>query len=416
MGEQFPFEGTAPNMFSGAELDKRYAVLHATEERTHTTSDGTFVWHYEDVKEILEAKTAGLTKANSLDPLDGYAKIAMNPLAIPPFVRHLVPLPAKATANNIDHERHDKIWQAMAGPDGYFRIKETAEAEEAMVGHFNAAYELGRIAIENGRDIIDISGIVAPKFAASVMTEWVGLPLEEAGMVEIWSRSQSGLLGRHYTNWREQAEAVRGLGNLFTASKNLVRARLKDRTDDFPSHLLNAGVSPRDTVAALANSLAAGVFTVSGTIERASVDLLGPQRELYAQLADPDRLRKIGREALRRTPGLIMWKAGATQEVTLASGTTLQPGTIFAMIEAANRDPNVFTQPNDFLPDRKGAQPLTFGQSEHICPGQWIARLGLQVFLRELQQKAPEATLIPVRRSQPAPDLLFSGADVVIAA
>jgi cytochrome P450 len=411
----FPFAEVTPNMVPAEALSERYRQLHGLDERTyHDRRSGlTLLWRYDDVKEVLEAKTPGLTKKNSLDPLRGYGKIMANPLAAPPFLRHLVPPPAPATANNTDRELHGRIWGAMAGPDGWFRVPEPAVAWEGMARHFATAYENG--CEESG--LVDVSGVVAPKFSARVMTEWVGLPAESSGKVESWSRAQSGLLGRIYGSRREQAAAVSGLGNLFTVSKDIVRRRQREPAEDFASHLLARDIPARYVVAALANSLAAGVFTVSGTIEKTVRGLLSdPDRTHWRQLGDAARQRAISKEALRVFPGLVGWKAGASQPVTLRSGTQLRRGPILAMIEAANRDPRTFAAPDDFQPDRTGAQPLTFGQGAHICPGQWIARIGVQVFLAGLYERMPTAELAPVRPAVASPDLLFSGADVRIVA
>lgn len=424
--ETFPFAHDTPNTLPPQELDARYETLHALEESTYYDQETglTYVWRHSDVKEILEAETPGISKDNSLDPLYGFLDIAKNPLTWPSLVRHLVPFPAKATANNMDHDRHAKIWAAMAGPEGYFRIPaaDRPERQEAMQRHFDIAWDLGKFAVGNGLGV-DISGKVAPAFAARVMTEWVGLPEEQAEMVEVWSRSQSGLLGQKQTR-RQQAEAVHGLGNLFTASKQVVRLRRKHPAEDFATHMLEANVDEPDVIAALANALAAGVFTMSGTIEKGAVRFLSdPDRIFWNQLPDPGRARAIGREVLRAYPGLIAWKGRIMDKVdgkkvdrlVLKSGTAVPPGPVLAMIEAANRDPAIFENPSEFRPGRPGI-PLTFGQGDHICPGQWIARLGIDTFFAEMHSKAPDAQLLPCPADMPRqPDLLFSGAEIKIA-
>ncbi|WP_163571391.1 hypothetical protein [Fodinicola feengrottensis] len=307
MSEPFPFAEATPNTVPAGELSRCYERLHELAESTyyHSRSGLTFVWRYEDVKEVLEARTSGLTKKNSLDPLHGYGNIARNPFAIPPFVRHLVPPPAPATANNTDPELHGRIWGAMAGPEGYFRVPDSAAAQADMKRHFAEALDSGSVAAE-----IDISGMVAPKFSAQVMTQWAGLPPESAELVQVWSRAQSGLLGRTYANLREQARAVSGLGNLFTVSDRIVRRRMREPADDFASHLLARDIPPRYVVAALANSLAAGVFTVSGTIEKTVHGLLSDPVRFGTSGTSSGIRPERGLSAVRACECIRVWWAG----------------------------------------------------------------------------------------------------------
>ena len=405
---QFPFAERTPNELSLAERDERYAQLHEWPERVYQHNSGLLmVWKYGDVKEVLEAEVPGISNANSLDPLVGFPRIMANPRAIPPFLRHLIPLPAKATANLTDDGLHKKVWDRMAGPGGHFTVppQERGERAEAMRAHFHQ--EVARF---RAGDALDVTGL-SVAFAAHITGSAVGLPPEDWTRVATWSGAQSGLLGQ-WMRGRDLADAVEALGQLFTVSGNAIRG---DRATGFAAHLQGTDIPRRVAVAAMANSLAAGVHTVAGTIQQGVQRLLShPQRIWWSMLSDPDGARTVSGRILQLDPGLVAWKRRATRRVTLSSGTTLGPGPILVMFAAANRDPDAFRDPYDL--DSGGKLPLTFGFGKHVCPGKQLANLAVEVFLRELHALAPEARSIP---PTPAPglrrrDLLFSGADVSI--
>jgi cytochrome P450 len=63
------------------------------------------------------------------------------------------------------------------------------------------------------------------------------------------------------------------------------------------------------------------------------------------------------------------------------------------MILAANRDPNVFTAPDDIVIDRHPNPHLTFGLGHHYCLGAPLAKLETRIALPALWSRFPEMTL-----------------------
>ena len=52
--------------------------------------------------------------------------------------------------------------------------------------------------------------------------------------------------------------------------------------------------------------------------------------------------------------------------------------TVLVVVAAANRDPAVFDQPDQFRLDRTGPAPLSFGYGAHYCLGAALAQLERQ--------------------------------------
>ncbi|HWF90091.1 MAG TPA: cytochrome P450 [Pyrinomonadaceae bacterium] len=76
-------------------------------------------------------------------------------------------------------------------------------------------------------------------------------------------------------------------------------------------------------------------------------------------------------------------------------GVVLERGAhVLIDLGAANRDPAVFIDPDDFSPGRKGGMDLSFGHGAHRCPGAALARLQIRIALRTLLSLQPP--LVPV--------------------
>ena len=60
---------------------------------------------------------------------------------------------------------------------------------------------------------------------------------------------------------------------------------------------------------------------------------------------------------------------------------------------AANRDPEVFVEPNRFDIDRQRNPHLGFGAGRHVCAGAPFARLEMRIAARKLLSRLPDITL-----------------------
>ncbi|MFI7670306.1 hypothetical protein [Nocardia sp. NPDC049526] len=410
---KFPFDELTPNQLSFAERDERYRQLHDWPEPTYRHNSGLrMVWRYDDVRELMEAARPGISNAKSLEPLVGFGRIAANPRAVGHLCRHLVPLPAKATADLTDDVLHKRVWDTLAGPAGHFTVARAQRLQriEELTEHFHHALRTERDASDQTLDVTSLS----IDYAARIVGAAVGLPPADWPHVATWSGAQSGLLGRRMRG-RELADAVGGLGRLFTVSAAAIASGGRDRTDGLPGRLRAARIPRRVAVSAVANSLAAGVHTVSGSIQQGLQRLLSnPDRQWWHLLADQASAAHVAAKVLQLDPGLVAWKRHVVDSLTLRSGTVLPTGPVLVFCAAANRDPRAFPNPLDL--HGAGKVPLTFGFGRHICPGKQLAQLAVEVFLRELRALAPAARLVPARqpsRARPS-DLLFSGADIVI--
>ncbi|MEV4804334.1 cytochrome P450 [Nonomuraea sp. NPDC049421] len=168
---------------------------------------------------------------------------------------------------------------------------------------------------------------------------------------------------------------------LFAYFLHLVRERARTPGDDLISLMLPEGPG---TVVSNCYSLLLGASVTLPNVVNSTVAELARDGGYRAWAARPDLLRGGVEEALRwASPGSHFMRH-TTRPVRL-SGVALPAGEpVVAWIGAANRDPEIFPDPDAFDPARTPNRHLAFGSGHHYCIGSHLARLTLRLFFQTL--------------------------------
>jgi cytochrome P450 len=134
----------------------------------------------------------------------------------------------------------------------------------------------------------------------------------------------------------------------------------------------------------------AGNDTTMGMLANGLMALLEHPEQLAALRADPGLTHGAVEEILRYENPLHYFRRTATADTAL-HGQEIAAGDKVAMIyTSANRDEDVFTDPQHFDIRRDPNPHLSFGIAEHFCLGVHLARLEGVVFFQELLATFPE--------------------------
>jgi cytochrome P450 len=99
----------------------------------------------------------------------------------------------------------------------------------------------------------------------------------------------------------------------------------------------------------------------------------------------------------------------ALEDVELG-GVLIQAGqSVTVSLAAANRDPEQFEQPDKLEFSRSSKGHLAFGQGRHMCLGQHLARLELQIAFPRLIERFPT-----LRLAVPAADIPVYGGEHIL--
>lgn len=140
--------------------------------------------------------------------------------------------------------------------------------------------------------------------------------------------------------------------------------------------------------------LLGGNETTPNLISSALLILLSDKR-LYENVKNnPHLINNIINETLRlESPTQIIQRINKV-EVTIGSSVIPANSVICLAIGAANRDPDVFEDPNEFVINRNG-KILSFGYGPHYCIGSSLARQEAQIALEELFEHFPDLCISP---------------------
>jgi len=124
--------------------------------------------------------------------------------------------------------------------------------------------------------------------------------------------------------------------------------------------------------------------------------LLEDRRRWEAVRADPSLIEAAIEETLRLDPPIYGMFRSATTDVHFAGGTVPSGAKAFYNIPAANRNPDIWPDPNAFRLDRPLSalrKHFSFGKGKHGCLGAPLARMEVKVVFERLIERLPDLHL-----------------------
>jgi cytochrome P450 len=154
-------------------------------------------------------------------------------------------------------------------------------------------------------------------------------------------------------------------------------------------------LSPDELVAICQVLLIAGHETTTGLLGNAVQLLLAHPDVLAAVRQTPRLLPGFIEEVLRHDSPVQVRTRLATQELPLGGQQVAAGQALLLLLGAANRDPRVFRDPDQFDLQRTPNHHLAFGEGPHYCLGAALARLEGRIAVEILLETMPKLALAP---------------------
>jgi cytochrome P450 len=325
---------------------------------------------------------------------------AMSSDRLRPFFALLPPAEAARVA---ELARYLTLWMVFRDPPEHTRLRRLA----SRVFHVRSIHAL-RPRVESltawlldqlqGRREFDFIADFAGPLPALVIMDMLGVPREELPRLKRLSDEMALFIGSARDvpeKYERAAAATREMAGLF---RELIGARRARPERDLLSELValdDAGdrLSDDELVAMCMLLLFAGHETTTHHLANGLRALLAFPAELEKLRASPG-LAAAAVEELLRYDGPIGAQVRIVQEAQDFHGRTFRPGErVFLLMNAANRDPRAYREPDRVDLERSGVPHLTFGFGAHICLGFPLARLEGQVALPAVLSRWPRLAL-----------------------
>ncbi len=261
----------------------------------------------------------------------------------------------------------------------------------------------------------DLVGDLAWGLPAMVLFRILGLGDEHLETVKAgsWSRI---LFVYGIPDEEIQVEAATGLAEFWRFVEALVAERTTSPGDDYISALITARDADGDrlTQAEVAtvslNLLFAGHETTTGLMSNSLRRLLEDGRAWNQLIADPTLIPNAVEEVLRFDSSVIAWRRQTVNDTEIGGVAIPADARLLLSLGAANRDPDMFEDPDVFDVARANAREhLSCGQGPHLCLGAPLARMQGRVMLEELTRSLPDMQLEADHRYEFAPNISFRG-------
>jgi len=241
----------------------------------------------------------------------------------------------------------------------------------------------------------DLLPAFATRIPVIIICRLLGVPEDMADQLLNWSNDMVSM----YQARRDRAVEDRAVAST-EAFVAFMRAYIDQRRstprDDLISHLITAEeegekLSTDELITTCILLLNAGHEATVHSLANAVKVLLETGKQ--AALRNSDTLETTIEEALRLDPPLHLFTRYAYEKVELFGHIFERGDEVGLLLAAANRDANIWQDPDSFNPARPIQTNASFGAGVHFCIGAPLARLELTTALEILFRRCPDLAL-----------------------
>jgi cytochrome P450 len=292
-----------------------------------------------------------------------------------------------------DHTAHRTFAMPYFSPQNIEWVRRFAE--EIVTEGFD------KVMARNG-EVIDLQEDFANLVPTAVVSAFLSLPREAWSRIIDWTTQLINANDpRVAGNQTAREVAGQAVAQMCQYYAGIFEDRRKNPRDDLPTALVNARINGApmgdlELYSWVIILMTAGHETTQGTFGLGVEALLQHPEQLAKLRANPELLPRAVEEILRYVSPAIHFCRTPNRDVEIG-GKKIRAGEHMVMFyPAANRDPEVFANPDRFDIERTPNRHLAFGTGPHVCLGMHLARLELRVMFEQFLQRVEKIELAGV--------------------
>jgi cytochrome P450 len=365
---------------------------------------GTWVCtKYEDIMEILHDtdRFSSLMPTGPRDGRSGFAtsmeELAADPSMADYFQTFLANAANAAVLLNADPPEHRRQRKAVNRAFRPTRLR----SMEPMIEKVTS--ELIDEIINNGES--EFVAEFAVGLPMTIIAVALGVETDNLATFKKWSDDLVMPVGNPDPTTDKVRDYLISLSEFNEFFGNLLQLRRQEAQEDIISDVANAEVNDEmlneaEMLSMLQQFLVAGNETTTKLLTNL-MHHLAVEDGLEEQLRnDPNLIDNFIEEGLRfEAPVGGLFRMA--KEDTTVGNTQLREGDhIWLIFAAANRDPQMFSEPDTFSVDRENARDhLAFGHGEHFCIGAMLARLEARIAVEQILERMENIRLVDGKNS-----------------
>ncbi|HEX2283802.1 MAG TPA: cytochrome P450, partial [Mycobacterium sp.] len=288
-----------------------------------------------------------------------------------------IPPAAPGDLSGVDAPQHTRYRRLLAGKFTVRRMRQLTERIEEVTAETLDA-------MDRHGPPVDLVTAYAQPVPAPIICEMLGVPYADREQFQAHAMTMTGLNATAEERMRAWVAVTNYIGRL-------VRTKRANPTDDLLSDMTDSDLSDDELAGLGAFLLGAGLDTTANMLALGFFALTQHPDQLAAWRQDPDLTDQAVEELMRYLSITPTGARAALEDVEL-DGQLIKGGeTVALSVQAANRDPRRFPNPDTLDISRKASGHLGFGFGIHQCLGQHLARSEMRVAFPALVDAKPKS-------------------------
>jgi cytochrome P450 len=314
-------------------------------------------------------------------------------------------LPAETRAKFKAFEDHYRVKSLIhSDPPDHTRLRGlvtkafTPRVVEAMRPRIQQITEELLDAVRSGGRMDVVKDLAIP-LPVTVLAEIFGVPKSDLGLFKGWADDLLAFQGVNKPAVEVLERSQTALVGIRAYLSELINQKRREPRQDLLSALVAAEseggrLSEKELVNSCITLLVAGHETTTSLIGNGLFTLLRHPDQWQLLKQNPALLPAAMEEMLRYESPVARQPRLMKQNVEMGGKQLREGQMVFQMLNAANRDPAYFTEPDNFDISRQKNPHLAFGLGVHFCVGATLARTEGDIVFSTLMTRLPEIRLV----------------------